>query len=78
MVRTWRTADGRELTPSEMDTNHLQNSLRLLERRGAGTAGIADDFRRELQRRGEKSSGAEEILVAPPIGVRLAKSVILC
>ncbi len=30
---TWITKDGRELLPSEMDTDHLRNTLKFLESR---------------------------------------------
>lgn len=57
-MHKWRTGDGREMLPREMDTNHIVNSINLLRRRGGGHRPIAKDFVAELAARAQKNDVA--------------------
>lgn len=61
LPRVWKSARG-DLLPNEMDTDHMINALRLLERRGSHPP-IVGDFMMELTKRARNGDrGAERFL----------------
>ena len=50
----WVTQDGRQLKIADMDTNHLQNTIRMLERSPRGFFRHIDLMKDELKKRGER------------------------
>lgn len=44
----WRTEEGRELLPEQMDINHIKNCMKMIERRIKKTLAIAIQFKNSL------------------------------